>query len=213
MNANEIFRLPPIPALSRFALRVNRRRQSTDSSSSRILRFSRSDCSFWAEVDGVSGQGNSRSVGPAVPTNDLAAGAVVGIMTKALQRCHACVWRSAPRGRKKEQLDREKRKKREEVIVGRVRRAHRTIVSARPLPRRNPTHTPHVGLRCANPTYQLPENIIPVGWISVAHPPSPRTIPAVGGCGAPRPCAWPGAPYGAPYPPLYVLFPGIDKDG
>jgi hypothetical protein len=41
------------------------------------------------------------------------------------------------------------------VIVGRVRRAHRTIVSARPWPRRNPTHTPQVGLRCANPTYQL----------------------------------------------------------
>ena len=41
------------------------------------------------------------------------------------------------------------------VIVGRVRRAYRTIVSARPVPRRNPTHTLHVGLRCANPTYQL----------------------------------------------------------
>jgi hypothetical protein len=41
------------------------------------------------------------------------------------------------------------------VIVGRVRRAHRTIVSARPLPHRNPTPTPHVGLRGANPTYQL----------------------------------------------------------
>jgi hypothetical protein len=41
------------------------------------------------------------------------------------------------------------------VIVGRVRRALRTIVSARSLPRRNPTPTPHVGLRCANPTYQL----------------------------------------------------------
>ena len=40
-------------------------------------------------------------------------------------------------------------------IVGRVRRAHRTIVSARPGPRRNPTHTPPVGLRGANPTYQL----------------------------------------------------------
>ena len=38
----------------------------------------------------------------------------------------------------------------------RVRRAHRTIVSARPVPRRNPTHTPQVGLRCANPTYQRP---------------------------------------------------------
>ena len=37
-----------------------------------------------------------------------------------------------------------------------VRRSHRTIVSARPLPRRNPTPTPHVGLRCANPTYQRP---------------------------------------------------------
>ena len=36
---------------------------------------------------------------------------------------------------------------------GRVRRALRTIVSARPLPRRNPTPTSHVGLRCANPTY------------------------------------------------------------
>jgi hypothetical protein len=42
------------------------------------------------------------------------------------------------------------------VIVGRVRRAPGTIVSARFLPRRNPTPTPHVGLRCANPTYQRP---------------------------------------------------------
>ena len=43
MNANEIRSLP---ALSRFTLQVKHRRQSTNSSSSRFLRFSRSNCSF-----------------------------------------------------------------------------------------------------------------------------------------------------------------------